>query len=629
MIKKTYLKNVLAKLVAVAVITATTTTLFVGCTSKSGDADVETGNGTVTGALTNAKIEGEKATGDTMVTTVVEYEPPPSLQGNPYAKAGPNWSTLPLMFDYLCDYAALPEKTFKPALLENYTYENGVLTMTLRDGLKWSDGSDLTVDDVMTTLFLQANRSQIWNYVESYAVEGNTMTFKLVTESQLFLNMIFATPIHSPKSVYGKWAEQYEEIIATGRELNEDTGYYKFTPEATEKLTEVNNNLLEYLPKIEEVLCSGTYYVKSVNTTEMMFAANENFRNEIEIKTVRGLREANNQTYAIAVQEKQYDVENAGLSPELHQQVVSKFGDDMRQFVSPSYASIGYSFNLDKYPTNIPEVRKAINCAVDKEAIAPIAEPGCYVGDTKNTGLLPSMIEDFSEKEFYDGLEDYSYNLEKAAGYLESIGWTKGSNGKWIDDKGEVPTIEIVVVGGWAAFVTSGEAITSMLNDFGFNAVFKPMEEAACWEYAEAGNASMVCDFFGGAQTYNHPYEAYNGIGWYGKRMGIIQTAGKDLIFTNPITGEEFNHSQGVQDLFKASTKEETIELTQEFMQFYNDYCLAFPLIEKYSVTRVYNNNLSLAEAPINEQLSNYYWNGTLTKMLAKMIKDGEMYVVE
>ncbi|WP_187119309.1 ABC transporter substrate-binding protein [Clostridium polynesiense] len=604
-----------------------------GCGSKAdnkGGKDNKGEMGTVTtgNKYNNAFIEGEKSTEKNVLSTVIEFEPPPSVQGNPYAKSGPNWSYLPLIYDYLADYSPLPERTFKPSLLEKYTYEDGLLDMTLKPGLKWSDGSDLTAEDVVNTFYMYLGRSPMWNYIEKVDVKDNNIKLKMKTKSELVLNMVFAIPISSPRKIYGKWADRYKEVIENYREIDPRTGNYVW-PKAKEKITEINNDLLKYLPNLTEIPVSGPYYAKTVNTTEILFAVNENYRIKPEIEEIRGLREANTQTYSIAVLDKQFDIENAGLSPELHEEVVKKFKDEIRMFLSPAFASIGYSFNVNKYPTNIPEVRKAISNAINRETIAPISEPGSLVGDPKNSGLLPSIVSKFSDDNFYKSLDDHGYNLEKAEKHLKSIGWTRNKDGKWVDDKGQMPEIEIVVVGGWAAFMISGEAITTMLKEFGLNAIFRPMEEAAAWEYADSGKSHMVADFFGGVSTYNHPYESYNGLGYYGKRMGITSEPGKPQIFTNPVTKEEFNYTEKIAELFNAQGEEETKKVTQEFMKFYNDYVFNVSLIEKYRVTRVYDTKLSMAEAPVGEALKDFYWSSHLNNAIAKMVRDKKIYFVK
>lgn len=73
----------------------------------------------------------------------------------------------PLIYDYLCDYSSQPEKTFKPSLLESYDFTDKVLTLKLRDDIKWSDGSAITADDLLCTLFMEMTMNKIATHAES------------------------------------------------------------------------------------------------------------------------------------------------------------------------------------------------------------------------------------------------------------------------------------------------------------------------------------------------------------------------------------------------------------------------------------------------------------------------------
>ncbi len=100
----------------------------------------------------------------------------------------------------------------------NVSPDGLIVTFTLRDGVKWSDGEDLTVDDVLFTFNAEVanpngNKRNLLEKVEGYqavvdgtatemtgmTAEGNVITFKLTAPDTLFVNhmaYLFILPEH-------------------------------------------------------------------------------------------------------------------------------------------------------------------------------------------------------------------------------------------------------------------------------------------------------------------------------------------------------------------------------------------------------------------------------------------------
>lgn len=610
------------KLVAIGLALGLMGSIMTGC--GSGNDSVSDGKGK------NMKIEGEKEKSDKIFTTIVNIQPPPAFNGNPYDTAGLDWSVQPLMFDYLADFSAFPERTFKESLLESYKLDGKVLTMKLKNSLKWSDGSPLTAEDVLTNYQVNIGKSAVWNYAEKIEkIDELTIKITYAVESPLLLNIAFSLPIMSPTKVYGKWAKQYGEIAKTERVFNKQTKAYEFTKKGQEKLTNINNDLLAFKPAPKEVLCSGPYIIENVTTAEVLFVKNKNYRIDSEFEKVRGLRPGSPEAFATSVLEKQYTLENGGLSPDMAKQVDEKYKDTMRKTYIPELSQMGFAFNTSKYPVNIPEVRKAISLAADRETLISIAEPGSFLSDTKNTGLVPSMIKNYANEDFVKGLTDYRHNEDEAKNLLESIGWKKNDAEKWIDDKGEVVKLEIATINSWPTFMLTSEALSTMLQEFGFEVQFKPMEGGNIWNYLSSEDAMIGSTFLGASGSYAHPWEAYNNI-FTSTRLGFEPlNPGEDRIIKNTVDEKEYNVTQMLRELFQETDEIKIKEKTQEFMKLMNDMCIFMPVVEKASTLRVYDEELSLAEGTTGEIQNSFYYFGTINLNLAKMLRAGEINFTE
>lgn len=631
--KRTKLKT----LIVTGLVLAVSVTSMIGCGSAAKQQQANTSEAimdsvtSVQTKLTNAKLDGEKAdAAGTVLTTVVSFNPPPACHGNPLVNGGPDWSVEPIIYDYLCDYSFSPEKTFKPSLLESYTFEDKLLTLKLKKDLKWSDGSPITADDLKCNIFMDMTVNKVAYFAESVTkVDDLTIEIKYNTDANLLLDYILKSPLRYPVDAYGKWASVYESEFNNSRVLNAD-GKFEFTKEGDKKVGDTTTDLNSYLPDLLSIKCSGAYVPKTITSSETIFERNPYYRIPLYIEKIKGVRATSTESSALAISNGDYDAEGIGLSPDMAQKVAEKNKETIRQMVVPEYSAIGFCMNSKSYPTNDINVRKAIAYIVDTAQIAPVSEPGMVKGDEYGVGLPPSIRDKYLSKDFLGGLEKYGVNLDKAKEYLEKAGWKKNGN-QWVDAKGESPEITIAGVGEFPAYVVIGEAAANMLKDFGLNASFTPKEAAAYNDYAQSGQASMVIDGFGSVTGTQNPYEAYDSIYWYGKR-GLqfdIPVSGGKLVLKDEKTGEDFPYTDKETALFAASNDEEIGKASEDFAKFYNDNMWYLPVTEKYYVYRIHNDKLSMPAGETGKEMHDFYWSGTTSAILGKAIRGEQLYYVK
>jgi len=585
------------------------------------------------GKPNSLKLTGEVDNTKTL-TTFVNIEPPPAFHGNPYDDvAGLNWSVQSLLFEPLADYSPLPEREFRPAGLESFEAKGDTLTMKLRKDLKWSDGSPVTVDDLMTMFYLGAAKSTIWQVAESIEkVDDSTIVVKFVNESPLNLNLVLPMYIMTPQKNYGDIAADLKAYVEQYRVWDEATGRYKFDPAGQSVIDAINQRIADYKPDpLKDVLFSGPYILTGVTSAEAIFEANPHYYMQVQIPKIRALRSAGGESFATAVLQEAFTVENGGLSPEMTKQVEEKFKDTLRTIYVPEFSQIGYLFNYQKYPFDNPTVRKAFAYLLDRDTLIKLAEPGSFVSDPHASGMLPSLIPSFTSDGFVDTLPDYSYNPAKAEELLTSIGWKK-VNGKWANEKGEVVKIEISTIGSWPSLMYPSEAYATMLKEQGFDVEFKPMEFAAMVDYMNKAQHQIACYFVPSMSTYAHPWEVYNQayLGAYATRMNMPKLeAGQDRILTAPSTGKEYNVSQILAQLYEATDQAEIERLTEDLMTLTSDLVPFVGLIEKTAPFRIYDTKLSLADGELGVPQNSFFWYGNLNNMLAKQLRAGELYFVK
>src|SRR6202795_4676752 len=106
-----------------------------------------------------------------------------------------------------------PDLSFKPGLLTKWGWnaDQTKVTMEVRKGVTWHDGSPVTPEDVVWSLQRAADPKSgnpiefVWSKVGNYKTDGNTITGDVKEfEPTLFKWMAFLTAYVLPKAYYEK-----------------------------------------------------------------------------------------------------------------------------------------------------------------------------------------------------------------------------------------------------------------------------------------------------------------------------------------------------------------------------------------------------------------------------------------
>lgn len=219
-----------------------------------------------------------------------------------------------------------PDLTPGPGLLTEWGWNDDrtKVTMTVREGVTWHDGSPFTAEDVAWSLNRAAQESTgnpiqfIWSTLGNFTVDGNTVTADVVRfEPTIFKWMYFLTGYVLPKAYYEKvGAEGFEAApIGTGpymvdsfernafARLKANPNYWggkpefdnvtiKFVPDAASRVAEIesgNSHVTLEMPYEEfDRLKSGgmTGYATPISDIGMIFL------NDIDVMNDPNVRKA-------------------------------------------------------------------------------------------------------------------------------------------------------------------------------------------------------------------------------------------------------------------------------------------------------------------------------------------------
>ncbi len=275
--------------------------------------------------------------------------------------------------------------TIVPALAESYSTSEDGLTWTfqLRDGVKFHDGSDLTVDDVIAkferAMDPESGHTNPAYYASIESVSSpaaNTVVFQLSQPSRgLLYNLARPDSIIYPAA---KAETQRSEPIGTGP--------FKFV-----SYTEGSQVVLERF---------DDYYIEGVPY--------------LDRAVFRIISDAN--TRFAALQSGDIDLIGVALQPEQYLQVATN--PELKGTEGTATTEITLAMNNSRAPLDDLRVRQAITLAIDKDTIVNGANFG--LGTVIGSHMSPA------EPYYIDLSQTYPYDPQRARELLAEAGYADG-----------------------------------------------------------------------------------------------------------------------------------------------------------------------------------------------------------
>ena len=268
--------------------------------------------------------------------------------------------------------------TIVPELAESYEYKNDKeLDIVLKKGVKFHDGSELTADDVIFSIERMKKQpgSEVMVKEIDKVEKVNDYEIKILlknSSSPLLFNLA-----HPLTSIVNK------KYVEAGNDLNiapMGTGAFKLVAyNDGEKIEmEAFQDYFEGAPKIQKLI------IRSIPEDTSRLAALET--GEIDIAT--------------------------GLAP-INAQTVEA-NDKLELISEPTTATEYICLNVEKAPFTNKEFRQALNYAIDKKSIVDSIFSG--KGKVAKSIVNPNVFG------YYDGLEEFPYNPEKAKELIAKSG---------------------------------------------------------------------------------------------------------------------------------------------------------------------------------------------------------------
>lgn len=321
-----------------------------------------------------------------------------------------------ILHSFECLLTISEDGSIAPGQAETWEVSEDRLTWTfhLREGLKWSDGTDLTANDfvyswkrVCDPLTAAPYAETVLGMVEGYekAIEGDLDALQVVAEDDLTLVVTLSNPC------------PYFDSLAAFATLSP-------VQQAT---VEANADAWAVSP--ETYISNGSFYVSDwVPGSYILMSKNPYYWNADAIK-LDGIKfnliEDSNASYSA------YQTGEVLFIKDVPTEEIPSLRGNSEFYVDPTIGTYYINLNIDREPFNNPLVRKALSLAIDREYVAGTIMQGTYSAADSFVGPGWSDVSG----EFYDNANggqpyidnsNYEANLEEAKALLAEAGYPNG-----------------------------------------------------------------------------------------------------------------------------------------------------------------------------------------------------------
>lgn len=401
-----------------------------------------------------------------MATTTSSYQ----RNFNPFSTSV-NMGTRGLLYEPLIIFTAMKPDQPTPWLATDQKWnDTGTqLTLTIREGVTWSDGKPFSSKDVAFTFQMlhdnpALNTSSItFDKVEAPDDTTVVLTFPSVAFSQL-TRIGSVTPV--PEHVFG----------------------------GQDAMTFTN----------PDPVVTGPYTLKSFSAQVYLMTANDKYwqADKIKVKNVQFPAVSTNSFDTLLGQGK-LDW-SGGFVANVDKTFIEKDPEHNKTWF-PSDGLVNLVLNLTKAPFDDPVVRRAISTAIDRPELSETAVYG-YAQPASPTGLVLPAFGDYLDPQ-YDGAE-FTQDADEANKLLDDAGYEKGTDGIRVGKNGERLSFSIVVPSGFTDWVTMTKLLQDQFKTIGIELSPEGKATQAWSADIKTGNFDMT---IAGAPGGASPYFLYRG----------------------------------------------------------------------------------------------------------------------
>ncbi len=381
---------------------------------------------------------------------------------------------------------------FIPLLATEWTSDaDNNFTVKLRSGLKWSDGSDFSSDDVVTTFQLaRVVGLSVWRYIDKVeAPDKATVKFHFIKPSSVAPRFILKQYI-TANSIYKEWGDKAKALADK--------------PADSDEVKALRKEFDEFRPKEDVSIGPVKLDPASITSSQLTLVKNPGGFNA-DTFPFEKLVIYNGETPDVTplVLSKDIDYATHGFPPATEK----SFQDAGIRIIRPATVSgPAIFFNYTNKDLANVAVRQAIAYAVkrDENGTVSLGDSGKAV--KYMTGFSDNMVPTWISQDALGKLNTYDYDPTKAEDLLTKAGYKKGADGVWAGPNGPLE-FELTAPAEFADWSAAAENLANQLTDFGIKTTFRGVQFQQQLQDVQQGNFTIAIRAWGAGNP--HPFFSY------------------------------------------------------------------------------------------------------------------------
>lgn len=379
-----------------------------------------------------------------------------------------------LTYEPLFEFDALKPGVMHPMLGTKYAWSNGgkTLTVTLRSGVKFSDGQAFTSADAAYTFnTIKSDAAADYSGVPALssvsAPDPHTLVLNFKAAQYANLFAILGNTFMVPKHVFSSLSN-----VATAA--------------------------------VAKPVGTGPYVLKSFTTQQVTYTVNPNWwGGKPAITQVNIPYYAGNQAATTALAAGQLDWAGNEI-PNLKQLYTSK-DPAHNHYWFPGGNTVTLWINVGKGgPLADAKVRQAISAGINRQQLSVKGEYGYEAPATSSSGLILPEQQQFLDSKLANDLSPTA-NASKVSSILSGDGYAKDAKGFWAKNGKEI-SFAVEDPTAFTDYYADAQLISSQLKAVGINATVNGVAAPSWFTDVQDGNFDAAVHWGGGAGGTSDPY---------------------------------------------------------------------------------------------------------------------------
>ncbi|WP_033295797.1 ABC transporter substrate-binding protein [Amycolatopsis jejuensis] len=367
-----------------------------------------------------------------------------------------------------------PQEPGKPWLATKWDWADNYrkLVLTVRDGVKFSDGTPMTAQDVAYTFQLLRDHQALNIDSVPYkdiAANGNQVTLGFA-ESQFVNQVKILQTIVVPKHI---WSAIKDPATDT----------------------------------VKNPIGTGPYTLKSFTPQTITVAARDGYWQDApKVKEIRytSYNDNNAQVSALTSGAAEWSFV---FIPNYKTVYVNRDPEHYKLWFPAQLAVHGLWFNTEKAPWNNAKLRQAVNKVVNRDDIFNQGEAGYFYPKVDQVTGIPTPAGDPFIASEYKG-QTVKVDVPGAKALLTGAGFTYHGT-QLVDPSGKPVALKLTAPSGWSDYNTDLEIIKDNLAQIGITATVSKMNQDAWTKSVDTGDYEGVLHWTNDGAT---PYDMYRDV---------------------------------------------------------------------------------------------------------------------